>query len=67
MICPYFSREEDRAISCWSKDEKRMRLRMGFPSIPAKKEWAKVHCESFDYWKCPLCAMIDEEDPEGGA
>ncbi len=64
MICPYFSREEDRAISCWSRDERGMRLRLGFPSITAKKEWAQKHCETFKYWHCPLCEMIDEEEAE---
>lgn len=66
MVCPYFSREEDRAINCWTGDEENMRLRMVFPCIRNKKEWARRYCENFDYWRCPLCAMIDEEEREDG-
>ena len=62
MICPYFCREEDHAITCQSKEGGGMRLRLAFASIEAKKRWACGKCESYDYWRCPLCEMIDEEE-----
>ena len=62
MICPYFCREEDSAICCQSGECGGMRLRMAFRSIEAKKRWAGRHCESHEYWHCPLCEMIDEEE-----
>ena len=59
MICAYFAREEGLAICCRGEGPG-LRLRMTFDTVQGKKEWAKDRCESFDYWKCPLCEMIDE-------
>ncbi len=59
MICPYFAREEGLAICCRGEGQG-FRLRMTFDTCQGKKEWARDRCESYDYWKCPLCEMIDE-------
>ena len=59
MICPYFAREESTAICCRGP-ETDFRLRMTFDTGAGKKLWAKDRCESYDYWRCPLCEMIDE-------
>ena len=59
MICPWFAREETLAICCRGEGQG-FRLRMGFDNAAGKKQWAGAHCETFDYWKCPLCEMIDE-------
>ena len=62
MICPYFSREEATAISCWTRENGGMRLRLSFPTVAAKQHWAAGHCECYEYWRCPMCEMIDEEE-----
>ena len=59
MICPWFSREEGLAICCRGQTTG-FRLRMTFDTVAGKKIWAGRHCETFEYWKCPLCEMIDE-------
>ena len=64
MICAYFAREEGLAICCRGEGPG-LRLRMTFDTVPGKKEWAKDRCESYDYWKCPLCEMIDEYEGIG--
>ena len=61
MVCPYFAREEAVAISCQAR-EQGMRVRLTFASKEDKQRWAKGRCESFEYWKCPLCEMQDEEE-----
>lgn len=65
MVCPYFSREEDLAVTCQApKICASIRCRVAFRSKEAKRNWVGRHCETFEYWKCPFCEMIDEAEEE---
>ncbi len=65
VVCPYFRREEERALVCNGCRDGQW-VRIMFRDVTLKKKHMATYCHRYEYPGCPYAqaAEIGEEEPE---
>ena len=64
MVCPYFIKQTGQTITCEGTTEGGS-LKLYFTDAMQKGVWSSHYCTSLQrYFKCPVCACIDEARKE---
>lgn len=62
IVCPYYFRTEQRGIRCSHILPESDSLLSCFADSKKKAIWIQTYCSTYEYRRCPLAKIADEND-----